>query len=42
MFVNVSTTLTQAVLYRLTVADYGTVLAGRNGRFQWIGVSNIS
>ncbi len=40
--VNVSTTPTQTVLYRLTVADYGTVLAGRNGRFQWIGVSNIS
>lgn len=29
-------------LYRLTVADYNMVMAGRNGKFQWIGVSSVS
>lgn len=29
-------------LYQLTVADYSVVMAGRNGKFQWIGVSNVS
>lgn len=29
-------------LYRLTVADYSVVLAGQNGKFQWIGVSEVS
>lgn len=29
-------------LYRLTVEDYSTVMAGRNGRFQWVGVSCVS
>ncbi|KTG11029.1 hypothetical protein AUR64_07645 [Haloprofundus marisrubri] len=29
-------------LYRLTVADYSVVMAGRNGKFQWVGVSNVS
>lgn len=28
--------------YRLAVEDYGTVLAGRNGKFQWIGVSGVA
>jgi len=31
-----------AVVYRPTVEDYVAVLAGRNGRFQWIGVSRTS
>jgi hypothetical protein len=29
-------------LYQLSVADYSIVLVGRNGKFQWVGVSNIS
>ncbi|WP_192498313.1 LAGLIDADG family homing endonuclease [Halorussus halophilus] len=29
-------------LYRLTVADYCTVIAGRNGKYQWVGVSGVS
>ncbi len=29
-------------LYRLTIEDYSVVMAGRNGKFQWVGVSNIS
>jgi len=29
-------------LYRLTIADYHVVLMGRNGKFQWIGVSRVS
>ncbi|WP_436932707.1 hypothetical protein [Halosimplex halobium] len=29
-------------LYRLTVTDYPSVLAGRNGVFQWVGVSGIA
>lgn len=29
-------------IYRLTVEDYGVIMAGRNGKFQWIGVSSIS
>jgi DNA polymerase I len=28
-------------LYRLTIADYSVVMAGRNGKFQWVGVSGI-
>lgn len=29
-------------MYRLAVADYNLVMAGRNGTFQWIGVSQVS
>jgi len=29
-------------LYQLTVADYSTVMAGRNGKFQWVGVSGVA
>ncbi|MFC6723677.1 hypothetical protein ACFQE1_04610 [Halobium palmae] len=32
----------ETTLYRLTVADYHVVMAGRTGKFQWIGVSGIS
>lgn len=32
---------TDAPAYRLAVADYPTVLAGRDGKFQWIGVSGV-
>lgn len=39
---NVSTAAADTALYRLTVEDYDTVLAGRNGRFQWVGVSGVS
>jgi DNA polymerase I len=28
--------------YRLTVSDYSAVLAGRNGKFQWVGVSRVA
>lgn len=28
-------------LYRLTVEDYSTVMAGRNYKFQWVGASQI-
>lgn len=28
--------------YRLAVAEFPTVLAGRNGRFQWIGTSGVA
>lgn len=28
--------------YRLSVADYSIVMAGRDGKFQWIGVSSIA
>jgi DNA polymerase I len=33
---------TDSKLYRLTVADYSVIMAGRNGKFQWTGVSNVS
>lgn len=29
-------------LYRLTLADYSAVMAGRDGKFQWVGVSNVA
>jgi DNA polymerase I len=29
-------------LYQLTLRDYSFVLAGRNGRFQWIGVGGVT
>lgn len=29
-------------LYRLTVEDFPVVMAGRNGKFQWIGTSSVS
>lgn len=29
-------------LYRLTIGDYSVVMAGHNGKFQWVGVSNVS
>lgn len=30
-----------STVYRLTVADYSFVMAGLNGRFQWVGVSGL-
>lgn len=30
------------LLYRLTVADYSIIMAGQNGRYQWVGVSSLS
>ena len=38
----VSMTEDRKILYRLTVEDYSLVMAGRDGRFQWLGVSNVS
>lgn len=38
----VSVTEDKKRLYRLTVDDYSLVMAGRNGRFQWVGISEIS
>lgn len=29
-------------MYRVTVEDYCTIMAGRNGKFQWTGVSAVS
>lgn len=40
--VNVSRTSTSNPLYRLTVSDYSAVVAGRNGAFQWCGVSKVA
>ncbi|QLD90393.1 hypothetical protein HWV07_15660 [Natronomonas salina] len=38
----VSMTEDSVTLYRLTIEDYSLVMAGRNGRFQWLGVSSVS
>lgn len=38
----VSTIEDSATLYRLTVEDYSLVMAGRDGWFQWLGVSSVS
>ena len=32
---------TSASVYRVTVEDYTTVMAGKNGRFQWVGTSRV-
>lgn len=29
-------------VYRLTIEDYSVVMAGRNGKFQWVGTSVVS
>lgn len=36
------TTADPDVVYRLTVANYGVVMAGREGKFQWIGTSVVA
>lgn len=36
------TTTDPNVAYRLTVANYGVVMAGRNGKFQWVGTSGVA
>lgn len=38
----VSELLSSGPVFRLTVRDYPAVLAGRNGRFQWIGANAVS
>jgi DNA polymerase I len=38
----VSELLSSGSLFRLTVRDYPAVLAGRNGRYQWIGANAVS
>jgi DNA polymerase I len=39
---HVTSKLLDGTLVRLTIADYPAVLAGRNGRFQWVGVNKVS
>lgn len=39
--VQVSERSFEGPMYRLAVADYSLVMAGRNGTFQWIGVSQV-
>jgi len=39
---NVSRVASPGSVYRLTVADYSCVLAGREGVSQWVGVSRVS
>lgn len=38
----VSVSFSSGPIYRITVRDYPAVLAGRNGRFQWIGANAVS
>jgi len=38
----ITRTNVQEQLYQLTVADYSVVLMGRNGKLQWMGVSNVT
>jgi DNA polymerase I len=38
----VSTIEDSETLYRLAIEDYSLIMAGRNGRFQWLGVSDVS
>ena len=38
---HLSTELYDGLLYQLTVEDDPIVMAGRNGKFQWVGVSNV-
>lgn len=38
----ISRTTAHGRLYQLAVADYSVVLIGRNGKFQWVGVSKVS
>jgi DNA polymerase I len=39
---NVDTVTSQEPLYRLTVADFSAIMAGRRGRFQWVGTSGVA
>jgi len=39
---NVSTVTSQSPLYRPTVQDFSAIMAGRDGRFQWVGTSGVS
>ncbi|WP_123537855.1 Hint domain-containing protein [Halosimplex salinum] len=39
---NVRRVDSSGTLYRLTMKDYSSVLAGRTGIFQWVGVSRVS
>ena len=39
---HVTSKILDGSVVRLTVRDYPAVLAGRNGRFQWVGVNNVS
>ncbi|WP_254279969.1 hypothetical protein [Haloarcula marina] len=39
---NVSETFVTGSMYQLAVEDFSTVMAGRNGKFQWAGVSAVA
>jgi len=39
---HVSSTAADGPLYQLTIRDFSLVMAGRNGKFQWVGVSNVA
>jgi DNA polymerase I len=38
---NVATMATRVPVYRLVVEDYCAIMAGRNGRFQWVGACGV-
>lgn len=38
----VSESLSSGPMFRVTIRDYPAILAGRNGRFQWIGANAVS
>jgi DNA polymerase I len=39
---HVFSTRTDCPLYRLTIRDFSLVMAGRNGKFQWVSVSEVA
>jgi DNA polymerase I len=39
---NVSECFVDGPMYRLAVEDFSVVMAGRNGKFQWVGVSAVA
>lgn len=39
---NVTRTFVDGPMYKLAVEDFSTVMAGRRGRFQWVGVSAVA
>ena len=39
---NVSEVIHREPMYRLAVEDFSIVMAGRNGKFQWVGVSAVA
>jgi len=39
---NVSNTAVSKPMYRLAIEDFSVTMAGRNGKFQWTGVSAVN